>query len=148
LGVALLSGLPPASVMIILAVNTFAVGFSEEMMFRGVLYRALARRLAFWPAIWITSILFGGIHLLNAFTTGDLTAATLQAITAFMSGVFFLTCVLRTGSILPSMLYHACWDFLLTVSTAGAARTGATEADMSGLAYVLPPLLLILPNFL
>ena len=144
-------GLPPQNVIFFLGINTLAVGFSEELMFRGVLFRALQSRLAIWPAIWLTSILFGSVHVINAFTTGDLLGASVQAVTAFMSGVFFLAMVLRTGSIWPSMLFHAAWDFLLTMTAAGGAirASDATTGEPSSMSMtLLLPLLLILPNFI
>ena len=148
LAVSLFVGLPPAHVIAILALNTLLVGFSEELMFRGVLFRALQSRLAIWPAIWLTSILFGSVHVVNAFTTGDLLGASVQAVTAFMSGVFFLAMVLRTGSIWPSMLFHAGWDFLLVMTAAGAAsRAGEAASGTSGHLLLVFPLLLIAPNF-
>ena len=144
-------GLPPQNVILFLAINTLAVGFSEELMFRGVLFRALQTRLPIWPAIWLTSVIFGSVHVINALTTGDLLSASVQAVTAFMSGVFFLAMVLRTGSILPSMLFHACWDFLLTMTAAGGAiradETAAGEPSSISMTMLLP-LLLILPNFI
>jgi membrane protease YdiL (CAAX protease family) len=143
---ALFVGLPGPQIILFLAINTLAVGFSEELMFRGVLYRALRTRLNLWPAIWISCVLFGSVHVINAFTTGDVLGAVVQATTAFMSGVFFLAIVLRTGSIIPSMLFHAGWDFLLTVT---ASSVPVAEAATSGHSTItiLAPLAFILPNF-
>ncbi len=107
----LVTGLPPAQVILYLVINTLLVGFSEEMAFRGVLFRALLTRLPLWPSIILTTVLFGSVHSLNALTTGDLPAAIAQSITAAMSGLLFIAIVLRTGSILPAMFIHALWDF-------------------------------------
>ncbi|HMM48494.1 MAG TPA: type II CAAX endopeptidase family protein [Miltoncostaeaceae bacterium] len=36
---------------------------SEELVFRGLLLRTLARRFAFWPAAAISGLVFGGVHI-------------------------------------------------------------------------------------
>ncbi|MBI4045372.1 MAG: CPBP family intramembrane metalloprotease [Devosia nanyangense] len=134
----------PATVAF-LAVNALLVGFSEETMFRGVLYRGLRSRLSFWPAAWVTSAIFGCVHVLNSLGTGDLLAASLQAITAFMAGTFFLAVVLRTRSILPAILLHAAWDFLLLTMASSTPDIGPIEPSLVTLSL---PLLLDLPLFI
>lgn len=146
LGLALAIGLPPPVTILFLLANTLAVGFSEEIAFRGVLFHALRSRLSLWPAIWVTSVAFGAVHVVNGFTTGDFPAASIQAVTAFMSGIFFMAVMLRTRSIIPAMLFHSVWDFLLTVIAAGLADTPA-QGDASWWT-LLVPILFILPNFL
>jgi membrane protease YdiL (CAAX protease family) len=145
--VAVLVGLPPPSVIFLLAINTLAVGFSEEIAFRGVLFRALHSRLRLWPAIWITSIAFGSVHVINGFTTGDFINASVQALTAFMSGIFFMALMLRTRSIVPSMLFHALWDFLLTTIGAANPSQAAPDTETHWWVLLVPPLF-ILPNFI
>lgn len=68
---ALVSGMPEGKVMFFVTFNTFLVGVSEEVMFRGVLFRALLENFKVWTAIIITTILFGAVHVLNGFTTGE-----------------------------------------------------------------------------
>lgn len=145
---ALFVGLPAPAIIGILAINTLAVGFSEELMFRGVLFRALHEKLATWPAIWVTSLLFGSVHVLNGLTTGDFAGSTIQATTAFMSGVFFLAVVLRTGSIIPAMLFHAAWDFLLLTTAAGAPSPSIASPTAPSMMDMLVPILVVAPNFL
>ena len=103
-------GLPPASVLLVLAANTLLAAFSEEVMFRGFLYTGLRDRLRFWPAVLLTSAVFGAIHVLNAFLIGNVIAAALQAGAAFMSGLLFLSLRLATGSLWPVILLHAAWN--------------------------------------
>lgn len=143
-------GSAPLAVLGALAVNSLMVGWSEEMMFRGVIFAALRSRLSIWPAIVLTTVLFGAVHVLNGFGTGDWTAAVVQAVTAGMSGLLFVALVIRTGSIIPSMVIHAAWDFslfLMSASLAGAAAPTPGEPASVGTA-LLAPLALVLPNFL
>jgi membrane protease YdiL (CAAX protease family) len=137
-------GLPPSDTMVFVALNTALVGLSEEWMFRGVLFQALRSRLALWPALLITSALFGSVHILNVFVTGQLFAAGIQAVAAFMSGLLFMALLLRTGSLWVPVVYHALWDFGTFMVSAGNPANGNTTADL-GLGWNWA---MVLPNFL
>lgn len=116
-------------------------------MFRGVLLQALRHSLAIWPAILITSLLFGAIHSLNVFTTGHLLTAVLQSAAALLSGLLFIAIRSRTGSLWPAIVIHGLWDFgTFTLSAAGGQMAGP-EAAPTGLQMLLP-VLLVLPNAL
>jgi membrane protease YdiL (CAAX protease family) len=79
-------GLPPAATVGFVLLNTLLVGLSEEWMFRGVLFQALRSRLAMWPSILLMSAMFGAVHVLNVFVTGQLFDAVVQAMAAFRAG--------------------------------------------------------------
>ncbi|MGY4397227.1 membrane protease YdiL (CAAX protease family) [Sphingomonas sp. UYAg733] len=142
-------GLPPLTTTMILLGNTMLVGVSEELAARGILYRGLRDKLAIWPAALLSSLLFGAVHLVNGFTTGDFTSAGIQSITAFMTGMAFLGIRVRTGSLYPGMILHGLWDFaLITAVTGGAARAVADAPSISSGWQMLAPIALILPNFI
>ena len=107
------------TVLLIVLVNTLLVGISEELMFRGILLHGARSRYRFWAAILIVSILFGLIHALNGFITGEFGAALFQSVTAFASGLMYMGLRLRQNSLLPVMLVHGLWDF--SVFSAGQA---------------------------
>lgn len=108
-------GLPTFSaggkVLFFVLVNTLLVGISEELMFRGILLYGAKTRYSLWAAIWIASILFGLVHALNGFLTGQFGPALIQAVLAFASGLMFMGLRLRQNSLLPAMLIHGLWDF-------------------------------------
>ena len=140
-------GLPPAATMLFIALNTALVGLSEEWMFRGVLFQGLRSRLAMWPAILLTSLLFGAVHILNVIVTGHLGEAIVQAVAAFMSGMLLIALLIRTGSIWVPIVYHALWDLGTFVSSA-TRPADATPLDFGhGWTWALP-MLIVLPNFL
>ena len=143
----LMLGLPPTSTLAFLALNTALVGLSEEWMFRGVLFQALRTRLTMWPAIVASSLLFGSVHVLNVFVTGELFESAVQATAATMSGFVFVALLLRTGSLWVPIAYHALWDLLTFTMLAGASKAGAAAGPTQGHAWLLP-VLLVLPNFL
>lgn len=141
-----LRGFPPAATIAFVFINTLLVGISEELMFRGILFRGALSRMTIWKAIWLSCILFGLIHALNVFITGDLVPALLQALAAFMSGVLFMALRIRSGSLYPLIIIHALWDFSLFVGMPTAA-TPQAAATLSPLAMAAP-VLLVLPLFL
>ena len=135
-------GLPPAGTLLFIALNTALIGLSEEWMFRGVLFQGLRSRLAMWPAILLTSLLFGTVHVLNVITTGQLAEAVVQAVAAFMSGMVLLALLIRTP-----IVYHALWDFGTFVTSATSPKTGGPADFAQGWTWTLP-ILIVLPNFL
>lgn len=142
------SGFPPPATIAFVFVNTLLVGISEELMFRGILFRGALSRMTIWKAIWLSCILFGLIHALNVFLTGDLTAALLQAVAAFMSGVLFMALRIRTGSLYPLIIIHALWDFSLFIGLSARASTATETASALPPIAMAAPVLLVLPLFL
>lgn len=145
--IALAVGLPPGRAMLFLAVNTTLVALSEEWMFRGILFQALKSRLRIWPAVALTSVLFGAIHVLNAFALGDLRLAAAQAVAAMMTGLLLIALMLRTGSIWTAVVYHMVWNFGILLVAYETAKQPLPEGPLPLASYVVP-ILVVLPNFL
>jgi len=139
-------GLPPVGTLLFIALNTALIGLSEEWMFRGVLFQGLRSRLDMWPAILLTSLLFGAVHVLNVITTGQLLEAVVQSVAAFMSGMVLLALLIRTGSIWVPIAYHALWDFGTFVTSSTTPKTAGPVDFTQGWTWALP-ILIVLPNF-
>ena len=146
LGVAILLDRPvPASVVAVVAINTMAVGFSEELAFRGVLWGAARKARSCWAAFLLVTFLFGIVHVLNALMTGEFAAAGVQAFNAMLSGAAFLALRIRTHSLIPVMVVHWLWDLAVFVLAAG--REGPVTAtdpmsQLSGALMVVGPMAL------
>ncbi len=146
ISLAVANGLPAKSLIVLALINSILVGISEEFMFRGIFLRSALKQLSVWPALCLTTVVFGGIHTLNGFMTGDFVTALIQAIAAAMSGFWLLAIRLRTRSLYPAMLIHGLWDFsifLLSVSLAAAATQAADDPAfiqrlLVALAFPLP----------
>lgn len=145
LGTAVALGLPPATLMLWVLINTLFVGFSEELMFRGVMLRSFRTRFSVWPAVILTSLAFGAVHSLNIFTTGEVAQSLIQSCAAALSGLIFMAMRLRSGSIWPAMLLHGIWDFA-TFTLGASAQGGPPDATPPGTLMLFFPVLLVLPN--
>jgi sodium transport system permease protein len=90
----------------------------EELAFRGFILTGLRRRLRPWAAIGLSSFLFALYHM-NVF----------QFLPTFLLGVVLSLLTVRSGSILPAMLFHLLHNSLL-VSSALLPRLAA-ELDFA-----------------
>ncbi|RUL78391.1 CPBP family intramembrane glutamic endopeptidase [Dyella choica] len=100
------------------------VAFNEESILRGY---PLFRMLRTWgplPAVLVSSLLFGAAHLGNA---GE---NPLGIATAVVVGLVYGLVIVRTGSLLWAIGFHAGWDWTLTCFW-GAADSGVpTEGSV------------------
>ncbi|PYF06726.1 hypothetical protein C8J30_1248 [Rhodobacter viridis] len=131
---ALAKGLPPGPVLAFLALNTALVGFSEEVMLRGIVAQGVYTRLGFWPAVLGSTALFGAMHLLNVSLTGDMMGAVAQATAACLSGLFLMAVRLRTGSLWTGIVLHGLWDFATFLVAYGAAPAPGEAAPSAWMA--------------
>lgn len=122
------------------------VGFSEELMFRGVFYNGMLTRLSIWQSILISSLVFGLIHSLNGFITGDFSSAISQSLQAILSGVWFMAIRLRTGSIIPAAIIH--WLFDMSILFFVYTPEVLPKAESLSMTQSLFPVLLELLPFL
>jgi membrane protease YdiL (CAAX protease family) len=118
--VAWAGGWPAPNALLIVACNAALVAVSEELMFRAVLLQGLLDRMGIWPAVLLSSALFGVVHTVNGLATGDLNGALWQSAAAFLQGVGYAAIRLRTRSVWPMTVVHGLWDFALVSSMLGA----------------------------
>lgn len=109
------------------------VGFTEEIVNRGLLLVGLRTRLAEGWVWFISSALFGLSHLVNVALGADEGGTALQVVFAFGTGTVFYILRRVTGSLWWAMLLHALWDFSVFAAGVGSA------SDIAALANVLEP---------
>jgi membrane protease YdiL (CAAX protease family) len=90
------------------------VGLFEEIVFRGICLSLLASffeesKKGFLWAYLLSSVIFGGVHLLNVFQSGW--AAVLQAGYSILTGGLFAFVWMKTKNILFPALIHAVYNF-------------------------------------
>ena len=97
---------------------------TEEGLFRGLLLPSLGRRYGSWPAIVLTSALFGLVHL-NPW----------QGLPAFLAGLYLGSLRLSSGGLALPLLAHALFNGLpvllagLGLTAAGYNLAGGTPGE-------------------
>ena len=91
------------------------VGFLEEVIFRGLLFRAIAKD-NIKSAVVISSVTFGVGHIINLFNGSgmDLVSNLCQIVFAVAVGFLFVTLFYRGGSLIPCILVHSAINTLGT----------------------------------
>lgn len=94
------------------------VGFSEEVIFRGLLFKAMSRD-NLRTAIIVSSITFGIGHIINLFngSGAELVSNLLQVVYAVAIGFLFVTIFHRGGSLFPCIIAHGVLNALSAFST-------------------------------
>lgn len=99
-----------------------AVGFAEELLFRGYLLFTLTEGIGFWPAALLLSLVFGAVHLRNP---GE---GVVGALSVFAIGMFLCLTLRRTGDLWLAIGWHAAFDFgetyLYSVPNSGLVMPG------------------------
>lgn len=104
-----------ATVAAILLVALFKTSFSEELIFRGLIAKALIRRLGFGVGNALQAIAFGAVHILLVLIPGAQAAAVAMAVgfTAILGWINgWMNERLAGGSILPGWAAHGTANLL------------------------------------
>ena len=98
--------------LIYAVLSMILVGFVEEMLFRGFLFRAMIGKDKTIVAIVVSALTFGIGHIINLFT-GQASFETVIQIIFAISWGFILTMVCyKSGSIIPCIIAHSMIDAL------------------------------------
>ena len=85
--------------------NMINIGFIEEIIFRGFLFKMMARD-NIKSAIVVSSITFGIGHIINLFNGADLVPTLLQVCYAMAIGYLFVTIFYKSKSLIPCIITH------------------------------------------
>ena len=137
--------------LLLVLLVTLLIGFTEELMFRGILFfGAESRFKALWGAI-ISAVIFGLFHFINLLGGQGFGWTVSQVVHAASDGFMYAALRLITGSMWPVMLLHGLWDLgVSSYDTAvqnqgGALAQALTQVQAGGVSIspseVLPGLL-------
>lgn len=100
-------------------VKMLCVGFMEELIFRGFLFRAMARDSVKWAAI-VSGVTFGLGHILNLVNGSGMSLGEnlVQIVSAVLIGLLFVVIVYRGGSLWPCIVSHGVFNALSAFSGA------------------------------
>ena len=122
-----------SNVLLIILINTLFVGISEELMMRGVLLHGFSFGRSAVSAVLIVAVLFGAMHALNGFLTGEFGPALFQAVMSVGLGVWVGALRVRLNTVIPVMILHGLWDFGVFAVGAG----GSVVAGMLPIAFAV-----------
>lgn len=128
-----------STLVVLLAMATFATGVSEELMFRGIALQAFRDRHREWVAALFSSLLFGLLHLMNIVVAGP--GAVFQAIWACGMGYLLYLCRRVGGGMTLPIVVHWLWDFSTFSPELG--REDAPVSDATFAMFLLSVLLVI-----
>jgi membrane protease YdiL (CAAX protease family) len=109
-----------------------AAGVSEEVLFRGVLFRVSAKLLGTWGALLFTAALFGVGHAFNHGATASSSLAI-----AIEAGVLLAAAYAATQRLWVPIGLHIGWNFtesaIFSMSVSGGhARDGLIRGSLTG----------------
>jgi uncharacterized protein len=126
------------------------VGFNEEVLTRGILvvgWRGSTPNEA-WVWFWPT-LLFGLLHLPNAFFGLGLVDAAIQVVFTFLFGTGQYIIRRLGGTLLIPVAFHGAWNFVTDTVQASEAEQpaiGIYFADGTGLISILLVILVLLAD--
>lgn len=98
---------------VLYVVSMLCVGFIEELIFRGFLFKAICRTNV-KRAIFISSITFGFGHIVNLLNNAETIDTLLQICYATAIGFLFTIIFYKSKSLLPCVLTHSTINALST----------------------------------
>ena len=120
-----------------------AVGFIEELLFRGFLLQGLRTRGNLTRAIIISGFTFGLGHAVNLLRGYSPTEQALQIIAAVLIGIALAYCAVLTGSIMPGVVFHVLFNLSGTITAHSVLWDSVAVGIIS---LVLIPYILLLRN--
>lgn len=119
--------------------SMFLVGLVEELIFRGLLFRALLQRDAPPVAITISAVTFGIGHIVNLLAGQGSLESLIQVIFAVAWGSLFTMLFYHSGSLLVCIFVHGMVDVFAKFTT-GVSRSDyiyVTVTILVSIAYCL-----------
>jgi hypothetical protein len=114
-----------------LVATSLMPGFTEEILFRGILFRWIEELAGSWVALLLTSAFFGFAHIMNPNAT--VVAAIGIAIEA---GVLLGAAYMLTRNLWLAIGLHVAWNFtqgfIFDIPVSGTAEAGLVTAKLSG----------------
>ena len=125
------------------------VGFLEEVIFRGLLFEAIAKD-NIPSAVVISSVTFGIGHIINLFNGSgmDLVGNLCQIVFAIAVGFLLVTVFYRGGSLLPCILVHSVINTLGTFANDANLTTEMHLLHLAALIVITVAYTLILTRTL
>ncbi len=109
----------PAVETSLFILSMLCVGFIEEIIFRGFLFKALCKE-NIKSAVLVSSVTFGSGHVVNLLNGAEVLSTLLQLCYACAIGFLFVVLFQKSGSLLPCILTHSVVNSLSAFSVPGS----------------------------
>lgn len=133
----------PINSIISFTLSMFFVGFTEELLFRGIIYNMISEafgrqsRKQILLAVFFSGVIFGSMHISNVFSGVSLKGACFQAVAACGLGFYYAAIYERTHNFWFLVILHAYNDWILEISSGllgiGSAAEIVSNYDISTL---------------
>lgn len=110
----------PAYETILFIASMFCVGFIEEVIFRGFLFRAIAKKNG-KVAVVVSSVTFGLGHIVNLLNGAEVLPTVLQIIYATAIGYLFVVFFVKSKSLIPCIVVHGTVNALSVFAVEGGS---------------------------
>ena len=100
----------PGAAQVFAALSMAMVGYVEEVLFRGFLFKALLKQTRAGVAIVISALTFGIGHIINLLTGQASVDTLIQIVFAVSWGFMFTLAYYKGGSLWPCIAVHALID--------------------------------------
>lgn len=104
-------------------VSMIGVGFLEEVIFRGLLFKAICKK-SVKQAVVISSVTFGLGHIVNLLNGADFVPTVLQICYAVALGFLFTIIFYKGKSLLPCIITHSIINSLSAFGAEGSLAYG------------------------
>lgn len=111
------------------------VGITEELIFRGMIFRYMKKTLGTKIAVIVPAILFACLHILNM-TNFNLLDLILLILAGSSVSIMFTLFALESNSIWPGALAHSLWNLLIIGNVFGI---GGIVNGMKNNSYIIIP---------
>ena len=122
-----------ASSVFVAFLRALAPGVGEEITYRALgvanYMRTIKDEKKISVIFWLSSIVFGLVHLANIAAGGQVSSVLIQSVYAVGIGMLVGAVYLRTGNILPTIIAHFSVDFLELIR-ADLSASGGTMQGM------------------
>lgn len=109
-----------ASEIVSLLAMYIGVGFMEEVVFRGLMFKALLKKWNRYIVVAFISFTFAIGHIVSMVAIGQSSTDTvLQIVNAFVVGFMFMAVILASGNLTICIIAHILYNFLANISMVG-----------------------------
>lgn len=110
-------------ILLLLAMYT-GVGFMEEVIFRGLMFKELSQKWNRYVVVAFISFTFAIGHIVSIVAISQSAGDTmLQIINAFVVGFMFMAVILASGNLKICIITHILYNFIAGISRADSTHT-------------------------